>query len=252
MNVNKCLLTVMAISIVCLAMGCNNSTVPTQEDATIGNSEELELPIDTITTTVTTTVTIPVSTIEPTQYKSTIDNIIDGYEIMLTNLNAITNQFSISDEWNQSLNECYETSKYYYDTMSSMSSAVPIKYQKSHANLLYCMENYTASIELIQQAVQYYLEDETENGDYYMIQAINRSDLANTEWKKIRGYGVPEYTGETLPAVSYTTIEPYIEDEGVEYTLNYETTPPVTTTNYDDSYSDDGYSFDGNNVYIYD
>lgn len=250
MNVSKYLLTVIVISIICLAVGCKDTTVPTQQnDTTIGTSKEIETSIET--TTIVTTTTIPMSTIEPIQYKNTIQTIIDGYEIILTNLNAITNQFTISDEWASSLNDCYNTSKYYYDTMSSMNSAVPIKYQKSHERLLYCMEHYTASISLIQQAVEYYLKDETENGDYYMIQAINRSDLANTTWKKIRGFGVADYTGQTLPPVSVTTLEPYIEDEGVKYTLNYETTAPITTFDYD-AFNDDGYSFDGNNIYIYD
>ncbi|MGN1411939.1 MAG: hypothetical protein ACI4WH_05445 [Oscillospiraceae bacterium] len=253
MNVNKYLLTVIIISIICLAVGCKNTTVPTQIGDTdgidtIGTSEKVDET--TINTTITTTYTIPVSTIEPTQYKSTVKNIIDGYEVMLTNLNAITNQFTISDTWTNSLTECYNTSKYYLDTMVSMNSAVPIKYQKSHEKLIYCMEHYTASISLIQQAVNCYLADETQNGDYYMIQAINRSDLANTTWEKIRGYGVVEYTGETLVPPVTTVTEPYIEDEGVEYTLNYETTAQTTVYTYDDF--NDGYSFDGDNVFIYD
>lgn len=255
MNTNKYLLTVLVVLILCLAVGCKDGILPTQTNGdTLGTSNTDETTLDITTTVITTTygTTTSMSTIAPTQYKETIDTIINGYEIMLTNLNAITNQFSISDTWTNSLNECYNTSKYYLDTVNSMNGSVPIKYQKSYEKLVYCMEHYTASITLIQQAVECYLEDKTQDGDYYMIQAINRSDLANTGWKEIRGYGVVEYTGSTLVPPVTTTLEPYVEDEGVEYTLNYQTTVQTTTFGYDDNSNDDGYSFDGNNVYIYD
>jgi hypothetical protein len=83
-----------------------------------------------------------------------------------------------------------------------------------------------------------------------MNQALNRSQLANKVWSEIRGYGIVEYTGETLQ-----TQVVYSEPEQQIVSYEQETivlqTPAETTTQETYQQYNDGYDFNGDNVFIY-
>jgi hypothetical protein len=114
------------------------------------------------------------------------------------------------------------------------------------------MNHYTESIKLIQQAIECYLNDNTTDGDDYLNQALNRSQLANKVWSQIRGYGIVEYTGETLePEVIYSQAElPVISDEDSGETIVLQTTEATAPQTTYQQYND-GYAFGNDNVFIY-
>jgi len=257
LSINRYILTSIVISLLCFMVSCSYS--PSSEE-TLGSSlSEGETSTDeTITedtTTVETTVTTETTTqtsLEPTEYKEIVQNAIDDYEVMLMSLNSIIQDFNDSSSWYDELQDCFNTSKYYLDVMNELTNngAVPKKYQKSHDKITSCMNNYTTSITLIQQAIDFYLVDDIENGDEYMNQALNRSRVANNDWAQIRGYGIVEYTGETLePQSSVSYQEQYVysdEDETYTLVIPEQTTPEVTYEQYND-----GYAFGEDNVFIY-
>lgn len=261
---NKYILSSMIIFLLCFMVSCNDSNI--QE--TVGNSiSENTTPLDneTIllenseTSTVTTITTTPlentttVTSLEPAEYKSIIQNTIDEYEVMLMNLNDIIQNFDGTSSWNDSIEECRTTSQYYLDLMNTLDStqSVPKKYFKSHERIKYCIEQYTMSIELIQQAINYYLTGENSAGDDVLNEALNRSQMANKVWSEIRGYAnVIEYTGETLePQIIYSQEENQIFSDELETIILQtpeQTTPQTTFQQYND-----GYAFGNDNIFIY-
>lgn len=254
---NRYILTAIGILILCFMVSC--SDVNTQDTQT--SSGEVSpasdysdaTQEDTTTTTVTTTPcdTTTQSSLAPSEYKSLVQNTITDYETMLMQLNTLVQNFTQDDTWSTDLQSCLDTSQQYLDSMLTMENdgSVPKKYSKSHERLVYCMNHYTEAIKLIQSAVQCYAEDDTETGDDYMNQALNRSQLANKVWSEIRGYGIVEYTGETLePQVVYSQVEqPVVSDEEETIVLQ---TPAQTTTEETYQQYNDGYSF-GDGVYVY-
>lgn len=261
---NKYILSSMIIFILCFMVSCNSNN--TQE--TVGNSiSENTTPLDnetislstseisTVTTITTTSIetTTTVTSLEPAEYKRIIQNTIDEYEIMLMNLNDIIQNFDGTSSWSDNLEECRTTSQYYLDLMNTLDStqSVPKKYSKSHERITYCIEQYTMSIELIQQAIDYYLTGEVSSGDDVLNQALNRSQMANKVWSEIRGYAnIIEYTGETLePQVIYSQEEIQIFSDELETIILQtpeQTTPQTTFQQYND-----GYAFGDDNVFIY-
>jgi hypothetical protein len=256
---NKYILTSIGIFLLCFMVSCSNDS--TQDTAVLGTSTpsdyidtENTQPYDITTTTVTTTPydTTTQTSLEPSEYKSIMENTITSYETMLTQLNSLVQNFSQDDTWDTEIQSCLDTSQQYLDYMLSLQSsgAVPKKYSKSHERIVYCMNHYTESIKLIQSALQCYLVDDSTTGDDYMNQALNRSQLANKVWSEIRGYGIVEYTGETLP-----TQVVYSEPEQQIVSYEQETivlqTPAETTTQETYQQYNDGYDFNGDNVFIY-
>lgn len=232
-------------------IGTSTLEIDTSVNYQSTNKEETSI---TTTTTVTNTFheTTTQTSLEPTEYKSIIQNTIINYETMLMQLNTLIQNFSEDTNWDSEVQSCLDTSQQYLNTMNEMqnSGAVPKKYSKSHERIIYCMNHYTESIKLIQQAVECYLYDDIQNGDDYMNQALNRSQLANKVWSQIRGYGIVEYTGETLePQVVYSEPAQQIvsnEEETIILQTPAETTPQATYQQYND-----GYAFGNDNVFIY-
>ena len=259
---NKYILTSMGIFLLCFMVSCSNSNnsmenVGDSISSTIDTSSETFNTTVITTTATTTTITTTIedttqTSLAPSDYKSIIQNTITDYESMLMRLNTIIQNFSYDTSWNEQLQECLDTSQNYLDTLNSLQStgAVPKKYSNSHQRITYCINHYTESIKLIQQAIDCYSQNDELNGDDYMNQALNRSELANKVWSQIRGYGIVEYTGETLePQVVYSEPEQIIISDELETIIlqtTAETTQEVTYSKYND-----GYAFGDDNVFIY-
>lgn len=261
---NRYILSSVVVLTLCLAVGCADG-----EGATVGTSTTGEVALvsdesgSTDATEATTVTTAPRATtveettthtsLAPSEYKSIMEDSIDQYEVMLMELNDVVQNFDGTPSWDDSLESCLDTSQYYLDYMDSLTDtgAVPKKYSKSHTRITYCMEQYTLSIRLIQQAIEYYQSGEESSGDDTLNEALNRSQIANKVWSEVRGYAnAVEYTGETLePQVVYSEEEQQVfsdELETIVLQTPEQTTPQTTFQQYND-----GYAFGDDNVYIY-
>lgn len=262
MKLNTYLLTALILSMLCMLVSCEDSSTTVGVELGNSNDETITYNSDNIDTYATTYATIintiqteTVTTLSDDEYYTTLKGIIMDYETLLINLNNLTNNFDGSTEWFNSINSYFNKSKNYLDTLNRMEDTVPDSYKEVHSQILYCVEHYTSSIYLIKEAVSCYIKDDTQNGDNFMIQATNYSDLANKQWANFRGYGIEEYTGETLPTqnpVSYPVQSQEVvvsnDDNEETYTLiskEAETTKPTNET------YNDGYKFGGDNVFIY-
>lgn len=258
-SINRYILTAITIAMLCFMASCSYK----QDTEVLGNSvTEIEISSTTVVTTETTTITTTIQTtetttltsMEPNTYKTNIQNAIVEYETMLMELNTIVQSYSNSDTWYDDLQNCLDTSSKWVEFMNQLkdTNAVPKMYEKSHDNITSCMVDYTASIKLIQKAIECYLKDDITNGDDYMNQALNHSQIANKGWEKIRGYGIVEYSGETLEPQTVLSEGTYnsniitYHDDTETYIIPETTTPQTTFKQYND-----GYSFGGDNVFIY-
>lgn len=258
-NINRYTLTAIIISLVCCMASCSskkNTEVLGNSVTQIGTSSSATSMATTQTTTtvtITTTQTTTLTSLEPNLYKTDIQNAIVSYETMLMKLNSIVKNYSTSDTWASDLQDCLDTSNKWIDFMNQLkdTNAVPKMYQKSHDNITSYMLDYTVSIELIQKAIECYLADNITNGDEYMNQALNHSQVANKGWEKLRGYGIVEYSGETLKPE--TVITENFDTNFVTYYDDTETyiIPETTVSQSTFKQYNDGYSFGDDNVFIY-
>ena len=75
--------------------------------------------------------------------------------------------------------------------------------------------------------------------------------MANKGWEKLRGYGIAEYSGETL--TPETVVTENSDNNVVTYYDDTETyiIPETTTSQTTFKQYNDGYSFGDDNVFIY-
>jgi len=231
-----------------------NSVIVTDTLSDTTSISEDTTTLTTVTTITTTATTTTLTSMEPSDYKTSIQNAIVEYESMLMELNTIVQNYSGLSTWDTDLQDCLDTSNKWLDFMNQLqdTNAVPKMYQNSHEKITSCMVDYTKAIELIQKAIESYLEDDITSGDDYMNQALNHSQIANKGWESIRGYGIVEYSGETLEPQTVVS-EEYYSSNIITYEDDEETyiIPESTTSQTTFKQDIDGYSFGDDNVFIY-